>query len=58
MVGTLSFALRILVAFDGGNWQQARLQRKGYILSDIAAGDSELAAKQRFYTRWLQQEAA
>lgn len=59
-LGTLAAAacelvIRLIVAFDGNSWRQARLQRKGYILSDIAAGESELAAKQRFYQRWLAQ---
>ena len=49
----INLALRLFVCFDGNDLRRASLKRKGYILTDIVAGESELSAKQRFYERWL-----
>jgi len=57
-VGAIELAIRIYVAFEGNSWRQDRLRKQGYILSDIAVGDTELAAKHRFYQRWLDQVPA
>jgi len=46
-------AIRVLVGFDGNHWRSDKLRRQGYILSDIVSGESELAAKRRFYANWL-----
>jgi hypothetical protein len=56
-VGTVmvvELVLRLFVCFDGNDLRRSALKRRGYILSDIVIGDSELAAKQRFFQRWLQ----
>lgn len=50
----VELAVRLIVGFDGNHWREQALQRKGYILSDIVSGDSELAAKRRFYDHWLE----
>lgn len=49
----LELAIRIVVGFDGNHWRGQKLRAKGYILSDIVSGESELAAKRRFYANWL-----
>lgn len=50
----LELLLRLLVCFEGNNWRQAFYKSRGYILSDIVTGDGEIAAKQRYYQRWLE----
>jgi hypothetical protein len=49
----LEFFIRLIVAFEGNEWRQNDLRRRGYFLSDIVTGTSELTAKQRYYQRWL-----
>jgi hypothetical protein len=49
----LELMLRLLVCTEGNNWRQSQYKRRGYILSDIVTGDGEIAAKQRYYQRWL-----
>ena len=46
-------AIRLTVGFDGNHWRSLALRRKGFILSDIVSGESDLAAKRRFYDNWL-----
>ncbi len=50
---TLELMLRLIVCFESNNWRQSHYKRRGYILSDIVTGDGEIAAKHRFYQRWL-----
>ncbi len=57
-IAAIEMFIRLLVAFEGNNWRQAKLKRQGYILSDIVTGDGEIAAKQRFFQRWLDQQPA
>jgi hypothetical protein len=52
-VAVIELAIRILVGFEGNNWRSQKLRAKGYILSDVVSGESELAAKRRFYDNWL-----
>ncbi len=49
----VELGVRVLVGFDGNEWRANKLRRKGYILSDVVSGESELAAKRRFYDNWL-----
>lgn len=49
----IELAIRIIVGFDGNHWRGQKLRSQGYILSDIVSGESELAAKRRFYDNWL-----
>ncbi|MDG1287403.1 MAG: DUF2628 domain-containing protein [Rickettsiales bacterium] len=49
----IELAVRTLVGFDGNHWRSKKLRTKGYILSDVVSGESELAAKRRFYSNWL-----
>ena len=49
----IAFAIRVIVGFDGNSWRGQKLRSKGYILSDIVSGESDLAAKRRFYANWL-----
>lgn len=51
-------AIRVLVGFDGNHWRGEKLRREGYILSDIVSGESDLAAKRRFYANWLDAQSA
>jgi hypothetical protein len=53
-IGVLELLLRGIVCFEGNSWRQSSYKKRGYILSDIVTGDGEIAAKQRFYERWLQ----
>jgi hypothetical protein len=57
-LGIAELFMRAVVAFEGNHWRQADLKRRGYILSDLVSGDGEMAAKQRFYQRWLDQKPA
>lgn len=52
-VAAIELAVRVFVGFDGNHWRGEKLRRKGYVLSDIVSGESELAAKRRFYDHWL-----
>lgn len=52
-IAAFELFIRLIVMFDGNNWRQARLKRKGYILADVVSGAAELEAKQRFFERWL-----
>ena len=49
----IELAIRVWVGFDGNHWRGQKLRAKGYILSDVVSGESELAAKRRFYNNWL-----
>ena len=49
----IELAIRVLVGFDGNHWRGQALRAKGYVLSDVVSGESELAAKRRFYDNWL-----
>ena len=49
----IELAIRVLVGFDGNHWRGEKLRRQGYILSDVVSGESDLAAKRRFYDNWL-----
>ncbi len=55
-IAVIELAIRLLVMFEGNNWRQEQLLRKGYILADIVTGDSEISAKQRFLDRWFASE--
>lgn len=55
-VAAVEMFIRLLVAFEGNNWRQGQLKVRGYILSDIVTGDGEIAAKQRFFQRWLDEQ--
>lgn len=50
--------IRLAVAFEGNHWRQADLKRRGYVLAELVTGDGEIAAKLRFYQRWLESKPA
>jgi len=49
----MELILRAIVGFEGNHWRGAALKSKGYILSDVVSGVSELEAKRRFFDHWL-----
>ena len=51
--GILYLGMHIMVAFHAGDWLRAALTRRGYILTDISAGESLLRAEQRYFERYL-----
>ncbi len=49
----VGLVIRVLVGFDGNEWRGQKLRSQGYVLSDVVSGESELAAKRRFFSNWL-----
>ncbi len=52
-ISIMHLAVQVLVGFHANDLQRARLRRKGYVVADIATGDSLLRAEQRFFERYL-----
>lgn len=52
-IGILQLAMQVFVGFHAGDWQRQALARRGYIIADIATGDSLLRAEQRYFERYL-----
>jgi hypothetical protein len=48
-------ATRLMVGFLSPDLQAWRLQRKGYVLTDVVTGFNHVHAKQRFFDRYLEQ---
>ena len=46
-------AVQVLVGFHANDFLRARLKRQGYVVADIASGDTLLRAEQRFFERHL-----
>lgn len=49
----IQVAVQILVGYMANDWLRAKLQRRGYVIVDIVAADSELRAEQRYFDRYL-----
>jgi len=49
----IQLGFNLLVGYLGNDWVRARLNRKGYLLADVSAGDSLLRAEQRYFERVL-----
>lgn len=47
------FFLQVVLGFHGNDLWRAKLQRRGYIIADIAIGENLLRAEQRFFERYL-----
>lgn len=54
----IQLGLHVLVGYFANDWVRARLQRRGYVMSDITAADSLLRAEQRYFERYLTASAA
>ena len=52
-LAALQLGFQAFVGFSANDWRRRRLDRKGYVMADIAASDSQLAAEQRYYERYL-----
>jgi len=52
-MGVVQFALSVLIGFSANDWLRVYLGRRGYIVADVAAGDSLLRAEQRYFERYL-----
>lgn len=52
-VAAMQFGLQALIGMHGNDWLRSGLARQGYIVSDIASGDSLLAAQQRYFERYV-----
>jgi len=50
-LGVIDFGVHLFIGFEAGDWLRARLARQGYVIADIATGDSSLRAEQRFFDR-------
>lgn len=48
-----SLGIEIIVGFGGNDWWRGKLTRKGYITSDVVAGDSLLRAELRYFDRYF-----
>ncbi|MGE0754830.1 MAG: DUF2628 domain-containing protein [Alphaproteobacteria bacterium] len=49
----LYFVIQVLIGFHANDLLRSRLQRKGFVLADVAAGENQLRAEQRFFERYL-----
>jgi hypothetical protein len=49
----IDIAVRFLVGAYANDWKRKRLQKNGYITSDIVSGDSLLRGQQRFFDRYF-----
>ncbi len=52
-VNAIQLGLHVLVGYLANDWLRAKLQRRGYAMSDITAADSLLRAEQRYFERYL-----
>lgn len=49
----IQLAVNILIGFHANDWLRSALTRRGYIMADIAASDSQLRAEQRYFERYI-----
>lgn len=49
----LQLGYQSVIGFSANDWVRHRLARKGYIMTDVSAGDSLLRAEQRYFERYL-----
>jgi hypothetical protein len=52
-IDTVRLGVHVMVGYLGNDWLRSRLARQGYIIADIAAGDSFLRAQQRYLERYV-----
>ena len=52
-VTAIHLGVHFIVGFHANDWIRSRLNRKGYILSDVTAADSYLRAQQRYLERYV-----
>lgn len=52
-VGAVQLGFQVLVGYFGNDWMRARLRRRGFVMSDVTAADSQLRAEQRYFERYL-----
>lgn len=51
-----SFAIGVLLAFEGNDLRTASLERRGYRLAGVASGRDRIDAERSFFTAWLPQQ--
>jgi len=49
----IDFGGRVIIAYQANEWRRSKLNKKGYVIVDIATGDSPLRAEQRFFDRYI-----
>lgn len=54
----LTLGLHLIIGFHATDWLRSKLRRKGYVMTDITTGDSDLRAEQRFFDRYFAKPAA
>ncbi|MDE3060651.1 MAG: DUF2628 domain-containing protein [Pseudomonadota bacterium] len=52
-IAALDLGFHLFFAYQANDWLRARLTRRGYVMADIAAGDTQLRAEQRYFERAL-----
>ena len=53
VLGIVQIAFNVMVGFHGNDWIRSALTKRGYIMVDIVASDSQLRAEQRYFDRYL-----
>lgn len=49
----LYFTVQVLTGFHANDWRRRQLQKKGYVMADVATGDNLIRAEQRYFERVL-----
>lgn len=50
---TLQFGFQAAIGFHANDWRRAYLEKRGYVLADITASESQARAEQRYFERYL-----
>lgn len=51
----MQIGFNILIGFHANDWLRVRLRQRGFIFTDIVAGDSLMRAEQRYFERYTTQ---
>lgn len=57
-VSVVQLGFQVLVGYLGNDWLRGRLRRRGYVMSDVTAAETQLGAEQRYFERYLAAAAA
>ncbi len=55
VLGIVQIMFNAMVGFHGNDWIRSALAKRGYIMADITAADSQLRAEQRYFDRHFAQ---